>query len=66
MLRPGTGALGAELTESEAALRVFLAAGGLLLAGLVLSWVTIRWWRGTQPEPPALAPRAEAEWQKLR
>lgn len=56
MLRPGTGALGAELTESEAALRVFLAAGGLLLAGLVLSWVTIRWWRGTKPEPPALAP----------
>jgi hypothetical protein len=50
------GVLGAELTESQTALRVFLAAGGLVLLGLVLLLLTIWWWRGTKPEPPALGP----------
>ena len=48
--------LGAELTESQAALRVFLAAGGLVVAGLSLLLLTIWWWRHTRPEPPALGP----------
>lgn len=48
--------LGAELTESQAALRVFLAAGGLVVAGLSLLVLTIWWWRHTRPEPPALGP----------
>ena len=49
-------ALGDELTESEASLRVFLTAGGLAVLGLALLLFTIWWWRGTKPEPPALAP----------
>jgi hypothetical protein len=48
--------LGAELTEAQAALRVYLAAGGLVIAGIVLIWLTVWWWRGTRPEPSALAP----------
>jgi len=50
------GSLGAELTESQAAFRVFAAAGGLVLLGLVLLVLTIWWWRGTRPESPALGP----------
>lgn len=50
------GSLGAELTESQAAFRVFAAAGGLVLLGLVLLLLTIWWWRGTRPESPALGP----------
>ncbi len=53
---PATGLFSAELTESEAALRVFLAAAGLVLAGFLLLLLTIRWWRSTRPEPPALGP----------
>lgn len=56
MLRPDSGVLGAELTETETTVRVFLASGGLVVLGLALLWFTIRWWRGTRPEPPALAP----------
>lgn len=53
---PATGFFSAELTESEAALRVFLAAAGLVLAGLLLLLLTVKWWRSTRPEPPALGP----------
>ena len=49
-------ALGDELTESEATLRVFLTAGGLAILGCALLLFTIWWWRGTKPEPPALGP----------
>ena len=60
MLRGSTmsrsSVLAAELSESEAALRVYLTAGALILLGLLLVLVTIWWWRGTRPEPPALAP----------
>ena len=49
-------ALGDELTESEASLRIFLTAGGLAILGLMLLLFTIWWWRGTRPEPPALGP----------
>ncbi len=48
--------IGAELTESQAAVRVFLSAGALVLLGLLLLLLTISWWRGTRPEPPALGP----------
>jgi hypothetical protein len=54
---PGAaGSLGAELSESEAAWRVFIAAGGLVLLGVVLLVATVWWWRSTRPEPPALGP----------
>lgn len=46
----------AELTEEEAAVRVFLAAGGLVLLGVGLACMTVWWWRSTRPEPPALGP----------
>ena len=48
--------LAGELSDSQAAVRVYLAAGGLVLLGLLLLLVTVRWWRGTRPEPPSLAP----------
>ena len=44
------------LTESEANLRVFLAAGGLILLGILLLIGTVVWWRSTRPDPMALAP----------
>ncbi|MGD9996319.1 MAG: hypothetical protein AB7L17_17330 [Ilumatobacteraceae bacterium] len=58
-------ALGDELTESEATLRVFLTAGGLAVLGLALLLFTIWWWRGTKPESPALGPlevMSERRW----
>ncbi len=56
-----------ELTDGEAALRVYLAAGGLLLLGVLLLTLTVRWWRATRPEPPSLAPlevMGERRWAK--
>jgi hypothetical protein len=59
-------ALGDELTENEASVRVFLTAGGLAVLGLALTLFTIWWWRGTKPEPPALGPlevMSDRRWQ---
>ena len=61
------GLFAGELTDGEAALRVYLAAGGLLLLGALLLTLTVRWWRGTRPEPPSLAPlevMGERRWAK--
>jgi hypothetical protein len=61
------GSVAAELSDGEAALRVYLAAGGLVLLGGLLLALTIRWWRGTRPEPPSLAPlevMGERKWAK--
>ena len=52
----GARILAAELTESEASLRVYLAAGGLVTLGLVLLLLTIWWWRSTRPESAVLGP----------
>ncbi|MEZ5248021.1 MAG: hypothetical protein R2713_02045 [Ilumatobacteraceae bacterium] len=63
------GVLGAELTETETTVRVFLASGGLVVLGLALLLFTIRWWRGTRPEPPALAPlevMGERRWKSAQ
>lgn len=57
--------VGAELSESETALRVFLAAGGLILLGILFLVLTIWWWRSTKPESPALGPlevMSERKW----
>lgn len=51
-----TAVVAGSLTESEATRRVFLAAGGLALLGLVLLVGTIWWWRSTRSEHPSLAP----------
>lgn len=53
---PSGGTLAGELTDTEAAVRVYAAAGGLTVLGLLLLLFTIWWWRGTRPEPPALGP----------
>jgi hypothetical protein len=61
------GLFAGELSESEAALRVYLAAGGLVLLGALLLTLTVRWWRATRPEPPLLAPlevMGERKWAK--
>lgn len=52
----GAQVLAVELTESEASLRVYLAAGGLVILGLVLLLLTIWWWRSTRPESAVLGP----------
>ena len=59
-------ALGDELTENEASVRVFLTAGGLAVLGLALTLFTVWWWRSTKPEPPALGPlevMSDRRWQ---
>lgn len=48
--------LAGSLSESEATRRVFLAAGGLALLGLLLLVGTVWWWRSTRAEHPSLAP----------
>lgn len=61
------GLFAGELSDSEAALRVYLAAGGLVLLGALLLTLTVRWWRSTRPEPPLLAPlevMGERKWAK--
>lgn len=35
---------------------IYLAAGGLVLLGIGLSWLTVRWWRTTEAVHPVLAP----------
>ena len=63
------GVLAGELTESEAALRVYAAAAGLLLLGVLLMMFTVRWWRDTRPEPPSLGPlevMGERRWSAAR
>ena len=44
------------LTEAEARRQLWLAAGGLILLGIVLLIGTVWWWLSTRPESPALAP----------
>ncbi len=50
------GVLAGSLSESEASRRVYLAAGGLALLGLLLLVGTVWWWRSTRNEHPSLAP----------
>ncbi len=50
------GLVAGSLSDSEATRRVFFAAGGLFLLGVVLFVATIWWWRSTKSEHPSLAP----------
>jgi hypothetical protein len=46
---------------------IYLAAGGLVLLGCMLIWLTVRWWRSTRVEHPVLAPlevMGERSWRK--
>jgi hypothetical protein len=54
--RPAVAVLADQLTDTRAEVLVWIAAGGLAILGLVLLVSTVLWWRGTRPEPEALAP----------
>ena len=45
-----------DFTDPEHERLIYLAAGGLVLLGVVLAVVTVMWWRGTKGEHAALAP----------
>lgn len=49
-------ALAADLSDAAADRRVYLAAGGLALLGLVMTVATAWWWHATRPDHPALGP----------
>ena len=54
-LRPGLLAA-SDFTDPKHERLIYLAAGGLVLLGVVLTVVTVIWWRGTKGEHAALAP----------
>jgi hypothetical protein len=59
--------LAAELSESQASLRVFLTAAGLAVLGVILFAATVWWWRSTRPETPVLGPlevMGDRRWRK--
>jgi hypothetical protein len=43
-------------SDARNARLIYLAAGGLVLLGVGLTWLTVRWWRSTEELHPALAP----------
>ena len=45
----------ADITDPQNERLILLAAGGLVLLGIFLTYVTVRWWRQTRPEHPVLA-----------
>ncbi len=48
--------IAADLSDGAADRRVYLAAGGLVLLGLVMTIATAWWWHATRPDDPALGP----------
>jgi hypothetical protein len=58
----------ADFTDPEHERLIYLAAGGLVLLGILLTVVTVVWWRGTKGEHAALAPlevMGDRSWNKL-
>jgi hypothetical protein len=51
-------------TDPDNARLLYLAAGGLALAGLVLLAVTVWWWRSSRVESPVLAPLEVMGWRR--
>ncbi len=49
-------AIAADLSDSAADRRIYLAAGGLVLLGVVMTIATAWWWHATRPDDPALGP----------
>jgi hypothetical protein len=43
-------------SDARNARLIYLAAGGLVLLGIGLTWLTVRWWRTTEELHPVLAP----------
>jgi len=57
-----------DFTDPEHERLIYLAAGGLALLGVLLTVVTVVWWRGTKGEHAALAPlevMGDRSWNKL-
>jgi hypothetical protein len=57
-----------DFTDPEHERLIYLAAGGLALLGILLTVVTVLWWRGTKGEHAALAPlevMGDRSWNKL-
>ena len=57
-----------DFTDPEHERLIYLAAGGLALLGVLLTVVTVLWWRGTKGEHAALAPlevMGDRSWNKL-
>ena len=57
-----------DFTDPEHERLIYLAAGGLVLLGVLLTVVTVVWWRGTKGEHAALAPlevMGDRSWNKL-
>ncbi len=57
-----------DFTDPEHERLIYLAAGGLVLLGILLTVVTVVWWRGTKGEHAALAPlevMGDRSWNKL-
>jgi hypothetical protein len=48
--------IAADLSDGAADRRIYLAAGGLVLLGLVMTIATAWWWHATRPDDPALGP----------
>lgn len=48
--------LAADLSDASADRRIYLAAAGLALLGLVMALATAWWWRATRPDHPSLGP----------
>jgi hypothetical protein len=43
-------------SDAHNARLIYLAAGGLVLLGLGLTWLTVRWWRDSEQVHPSLEP----------
>ena len=68
-MHPGMTHWSAMLAVSDPAnaRAILLAAAGLAALGLILTVITVRWWRSTRPEHPVLLPLAtmgERAWQR--
>lgn len=61
-----TAAIAADLSDSAADRRIYLAAAGLVLLGVLMAIATAWWWHATRPDDPALGPlevMSRKRWQ---
>jgi hypothetical protein len=66
-LRPALLAA-SDFTDPKHERLIYVAAGGLVLLGIVLAAITVIWWRATKGEHAALAPlevMGDRSWNKL-
>lgn len=61
-----TAVIAADLSDSAADRRIYLAAAGLVLLGVLMAIATAWWWHATRPDDPALGPlevMSRKRWQ---